>query len=157
MSAPPIGMIRRKPIANASSVIKRKLTGLPVAMKTTSRTTIRALTPMLIRWRWGKRIGALLISACSLANAITEPEKVIAPMITPSPISSRLATLMAPSGVVMWNSAGLASAAAATNTAAMPTRLWNAATSWGIAVIGMRSAIATPIAPPIATPIRIMK
>ena len=111
----------------------------------------------MIRWRCGSRIGALRISACSLANAITEPEKVIAPMIAPSPISSRLTPLIAPVGVVMWNSAGLYSAAAATNTAAMPTRLWNAATSCGIAVIGMRSAITTPIAPPIATPSRIMQ
>ncbi len=72
-------------------------------------------------------------------------------MITPSPISNRLAPLMAPLGSVIPNSAGLVSAAAATNTAAMPTRLWKAATSCGIAVIWILRAITTPIVPPIAS------
>ncbi len=68
-----------------------------------------------------------------------EPEKVIAPMATPIDISTRLAPWMLPA-VPMPKASGAFSAAAATNTAARPTRLWNAATSCGIAVMGMRRA-----------------
>ena len=50
----------------------------------------------------GNVIGAPLISACSLANAISEPEKVIAPMARPSDISIRLSVWMW-SGVPMPN------------------------------------------------------
>ena len=46
----------------------------------------------------------------------------------------------------MPNASGAFSAAAATNTAAMPTSEWNAATSCGSAVIWMRSATTVPIA-----------
>ncbi len=53
--------------------------------------------------------------------------------------------------LAMPKAAGLDSAAAATNTAARPTRLWNAATSWGSAVIWMRAATTVPIAPPISS------
>ena len=81
-----------------------------------------------------KVIGAPLISACSLANAITEPEKVMAPMASPSDISTRLWAWIWP-GVPMPNASGAFSAAAATNTAARPTSEWNAATSCGSAVI----------------------
>ena len=49
MSAPPIGTIRRKPIANASSVISQNTNALPVAMNTTSRSRIAAPSPALIR------------------------------------------------------------------------------------------------------------
>ena len=56
---------------------------------------------MLMRCRLGSRIGALRISACSLAKAMIEPVKVIAPMMVPSPISTRLSPLMLPSGLVM--------------------------------------------------------
>ena len=44
------------------------------------------------------------------------------------------------------NASGLRNAAAPTSTAAMPTRLWKAATSCGIAVIWMRRAVTRPIA-----------
>ena len=47
---------------------------------------------------------------------------------------------------------GCRDAAAATSTAARPTRLWKAATSCGIAVIAMRRAMTAPIPPPIAMP-----
>ena len=76
----------------------------------------------------------------SLAKAITEPAKVMAPMATPSDISKRLAGAMLP-GTPMPKASGALSAPAATNTAARPTREWNAATSSGIDVIGMRRAI----------------
>ena len=63
--------------------------------------------------------------------------------------------LMVPSALVMPKSAGLRKAPAATNTAAMPTSEWNAATSCGIAVISMRLAITKPAAPPMAMATRI--
>jgi len=34
----------------------------------------------------------------------------------------------------------------------MPTKLWKAATSWGMEVIGTRLAITAPATPPTATP-----
>ena len=79
--------------------------------------------------------------ACSLPKAITEPEKVMAPMMMPSPISKPRRWWMCPSGSVMPKSAGERKAPIATNTAARPTSEWNAATSCGIAVISMRWAI----------------
>ena len=47
-------------------------------------------------WRAGSRIGAPLMRAESLRNAITEPVKVTAPIATPSDISTRLAFGMSP-------------------------------------------------------------
>ena len=96
------------------------------------------------------------ISACSLANAISEPEKVIAPIARPSDISIRLSVWMAP-GMPMPNACGAFSADAATNTAARPTSEWNAATSCGSAVILMRSATTVPMLPPITMPSRISR
>ena len=54
-------------------------------------------------------------------------------------------------GVPMPNASGAFSAPAATKTAARPTSEWNAATSWGSAVIWMRRATTAPTAPPMAT------
>ena len=88
---------------------------------------------------------------CSLAKATTEPVKVMAPMIVPSPISIRLCVLMWP-GEPMPKASGDTKAAAATNTAARPTSEWNAATSCGRAVIWMRMATTVPIAPPTKRP-----
>jgi hypothetical protein len=86
----------------------------------------------------------------SFRNAITDPEKVIAPMAMPSPISMRLTGRISPSAPTMPNAPGATKAAAATSTAARPTRLWNAATSCGIAVIAIRRAVTMPITAPIA-------
>lgn len=66
------------------------------------------------------RIGLPDIRPCSFAKAMTEPEKVIAPMMVPSPISSKLPNGMLPS-VPMLKLAGENSAELATNTAAIPT------------------------------------
>ena len=81
--------------------------------------------------RSGSRIGLPDMLPLSLRKAITEPEKVIAPMATPSPISIRLDREDADEGRVaigvirtaMPNASGLRNAAAPTSTAAMPTRL----------------------------------
>jgi hypothetical protein len=48
----------------------------------------------------------------------------------------------------MPKASGLRYAAVPTSTAAMPTRLWNAATSCGIAVIWILRAVTRPIPPP---------
>ena len=91
---------------------------------------------------------------CSFANAMSEPEKVMAPMASPSDISTSDCVWMCP-GVPMPNAAGAFSAAAATNTAARPTSEWNAATSCGSAVIWIRRATYVPAPPPITIASRI--
>ncbi len=106
---------------------------------------------ILMTWRPGSVIGAPLMRPESFRNAITEPVNVMAPMATPSDISIRLWPWMAPS-TPMPKAAGAYSAPAATSTAAMPTREWNAATSSGIEVIGTRRAITAPMPPPSAMP-----
>ena len=90
---------------------------------------------------------------------MTLPEKVIAPIATPRPISTRLTPWMTAKGwpiigitmSAMPKAMGLRKAAQATSTAARPTRLWKAATSCGIAVIAMRRAVVMPMTAP--TPI----
>src|SRR4051794_41818071 len=62
MSAPPIGMIRRKPIAKAKSVIKTKGRACAVAMNQISSSTIKAPTTLLMTCRPGSRIGLELIA-----------------------------------------------------------------------------------------------
>ncbi len=56
--------------------------------------------------RIGSRIGLPDMLPLSLRKAITEPEKVIAPIATPSPISIRLLMWMSPSGSAMPNASG---------------------------------------------------
>ncbi len=58
-----------------------------------------------MRWRAGRMIGLPDMRPDSLANAITEPVKVMAPMATPSDISTRLAAAMWP-GVPMPKASG---------------------------------------------------
>ncbi len=86
---------------------------------------------------------------------MTEPDSVIAPMATPSPISTRLARRMPPSAPTMPKPLGSRKAAAATSTAARPTSEWKAATSCGIAVMAMRRATVRPINPPMTMATRI--
>ena len=80
-------------------------------------------------------------------NAIIDPVKVIAPIEAPRDISIKLAILMSP-GVPKLKAIGFKKAEIATKTAARPTRLWNPATSSGIAVMGILNAINAPIEPP---------
>ena len=58
-----------------------------------------------MRCRAGRMIGLPDMRPDSLAKAITEPVKVMAPMATPSDISTRLAAAMLP-GVPMPNASG---------------------------------------------------
>ena len=81
-------------------------------------------------------------------NAIIDPVKVIAPIEAPRDISIKLAILMSP-GVPKLKAIGFKKAEIATKTAARPTKLWNPATSSGIAVMGILKAIKAPIEPPI--------
>ena len=61
---------------------------------------------MLIRWRAGSMIGAPLMLPLSLAKAITEPVKVMAPMATPSDISIEARAVDVADGVPMSKAAG---------------------------------------------------
>ena len=56
-------------------------------------------------WRSGSMIGAPLMRPTSLRNAMTEPVNVIAPIATPSDISTRLRLWMSP-GTPMSNARG---------------------------------------------------
>ncbi len=80
-------------------------------------------------------------------NAIIEPVNVMAPIAAPKDISIRLAILISP-GFPKLKTSGFKKADIATKTAAKPTKLWNPATSSGIAVIGILNAINDPIDPP---------
>ena len=66
---------------------------MPSARGRTSRRRTRAASAsaMLMTWRAGNRIGLPDMRPESLRKAITEPEKVMAPMAAPSDISIRLA------------------------------------------------------------------
>ena len=95
-------------MAKASSVISRKGKLCSVAMNQIRSRTMAPPMALLIACRPGSMIGLELIAgrmmpisgpsalstlggsfACSLPKAITEPEKVMAPMMMPRPISSR--------------------------------------------------------------------
>src|SRR5215813_267365 len=148
MSAPPIGMMIRAPNTSAVMVMAQNSTGSPPErQKLAISTTNSAASAALIRWRAGRMMGLPDMRPDSLAKAITEPVKVTAPMATPSDISNRLVAAMS-RGWPMPKASGAYSAPAATNTAANPTSEWNAATSSGIDVIGMRRAMAAPMLPP---------
>ena len=84
----------------------------------------------------------------SFKKAIIDPVNVIAPIEAPKDISIKLATLIFPDDPKLKTS-GFKKAEMATNTAARPTKLWNPATSSGIAVIGILYAINEPTDPPI--------
>ena len=81
-------------------------------------------------------IGEPDIIPWSFKKAIIEPEKVIAPTAAPIDISIKLPSLISP-GDPRLKACGFKKAAIATKTAARPTRLWNPATSSGIAVMGI--------------------
>ena len=71
----------------------------------------------------------------------------MAPIAAPKDISIKLDILIFP-GEPKLKTSGFKNADIATNTAARPTKLWNPATSSGIAVIGILYAINAPIDPP---------
>jgi hypothetical protein len=97
MSAPPIGIMIRMPNSSAAAVMAQNSIGSPPDWQNhTTSSTMSAARAMLMTWRPGSVIGLPDMRPDSLANAITEPVKVMAPMATPSDISSRLAPAMLP-------------------------------------------------------------
>ena len=84
------------PAAAVASVAK-----MPVS------TRMPTSVPRLSTWRPGSRIGEPDMRPDSLRKAMIEPEKVIAPMATPRPISTRDTARMAPASSTMPKAAGL--------------------------------------------------
>ena len=141
-------MIKRKPIRKeTANSIQNKLDDWVEQSKyvnTKIEININAL-----RGCWPLNvIGEPDIIPWSFKKAIIEPENVIAPIAAPIDISIKLPSLILP-GEPRLKASGFKKADIATNTAAKPTRLWNPATSSGIAVIGILYAINAPIRPPI--------
>ena len=96
----------------------------------------------------GKTTGASGSSSPrSLSNATRLPQKVTEPMRPEATVAT-----------VVWadGSVALTSTAPATRAEAPPPKAFSSATISGIAVIAMRRASVAPMAPPRATPARIM-
>jgi hypothetical protein len=109
MSAPPMGMIRVIPRISARMKMPQKahFASPPVITSTTTSATEATAIPMLSRWRAGRMIGAPLMFPFSLANAITEPVNVTAPISTPRLSSIRLVRCRLPSASAMPYASGL--------------------------------------------------
>ena len=147
MSAPPMGMIIRKPSTKAIAVIVAKAVQLVVSLKKNHRpkTTITTARIRLTMCCPLKVMGAPLMRPDNFRKAITDPDQVMAPMNVPRNNSSLL-----PIGNSAGkpNDTGLLTAAIAINTAAKPTSECINATSSGIAVICTRRATTAPMVPP---------
>ena len=138
MSAPPMGMISSKPKSKRQPDDRPE--GKATVWATTNQTisaTIRMPSRALSGCWPGKTSGAPDIRPCSLAKAMIEPVKVMAP-IADAQAHLDQAAGDDRAGLADAIGAGCVKAAAATKTAARPTRLWKAATSCGRAVIWMR-------------------
>ena len=151
MSAPPIGMMSSTPSTSDTATISQKIRKLSVVTRRMMSTTRAMPSAAFTTWRIGSMIGLPDMRPSSFRNAMTDPVKVTAPMATPRLISMRAWPWMSAT-VPMPKLSGAYIAAAATITAARPTSEWNAATSCGIEVIGMRRAVTAPTLPPIARP-----
>ncbi len=133
ISAPPIGstMVTPKPRAARVRTIKTGTFPDPVMSQMappTMRTASTALTTRAPR----KTIGALFTQPCSFPAAMSEPEKVTAPMRTSSAVATATVpdTLVAPALVASFTNSLIA-----TMHAAPPPTALNMLTSCGIAVI----------------------
>ena len=98
-----MGMIRVIPAIRARANTPQKASFIDPPLTTSTTISATMITPMAMfsRWRAGSMIGAPLILPFSLAKAITEPVKVMAPMATPSESSIRLSSLSPPPGASM--------------------------------------------------------
>jgi hypothetical protein len=105
--------------------------------------------PILIRCRAGSMIGLPDMRPSSLAKAMIEPVKVIAPMATPSAISIR-ATAFSDADFADAERLRRVKRGGGHEHGGQADEEWNAATSCGIAVIGMRLAMTAPMPPPMA-------
>ncbi len=91
MSAPPIGRISRNPKASASNVRSQNAASDSVTTKI-AINAIRSTPSAAFSRCWPVKIsGAPETRPCNLAKATIEPVKVIAPIVSPSAISIRLA------------------------------------------------------------------
>ena len=108
----------------AASAISQKaiLASPPEAIRKAIITAMKTPSAILIAWRIGRRMGAPDILPLSFAKAITDPEKVMAPIAVPSESSNRESLCKCPLASAMPKASGANRAAAATSTAAMPTR-----------------------------------
>ncbi|MCY1340928.1 hypothetical protein D9M69_268550 [compost metagenome] len=158
MSAPPIGMMISTPMTKARATSRAKAPMLPVKVKYRPRPMMaRPTSRFSLCWPanctgapWNRRN---LYLPDSLPKAITEPEKVMAPMAAPRNSSRRLPAGMAsPSCATMPSDCGSTTAAMAMNTAARPIMLCMKATSSGILVISTRLAMIEPAVPPTSRP-----
>ncbi|CPO00777.1 Uncharacterised protein [Bordetella pertussis] len=157
MSAPPMGMMINTPSANASTVMMTKGGQAWVAMNHRPQPSISKASARLSRCWPGNTTGAPwnnrnLYLPDSLPNAMTDPEKVMAPTKVPMNSSRRLPVGISPPAVAMPKACGSATTATAMATAARPIMLCMKATSSGILVISTRLAIRVPALPPISRP-----
>src|SRR3954467_11700282 len=96
MSAPPIGMMSVTPRTKETSTMSQNAARLSAPISHAMQRTRRTDKPMFRAWRCGSMIGLPLMSPLSLAAAMIEPVKVIAPMATPRAISNSEPPLMPP-------------------------------------------------------------
>ena len=122
MSAPPIGIIKRKPIMKETANNIQNTLDDCVEHNKYIKTIMEINIMAFIACCPLKVTGDPDIIPCSFKNAITEPEKVIAPMAAPIDISIRLASFIFP-GNPRPKAEGFKNAEIATKTAARPTKL----------------------------------
>ena len=96
MSAPPIGMMSSTPSASEAATISQKTVVLCVVTSSTISTTSAMPSAAFTTWRIGSMIGLPDMRPSSFRKAMTEPVKVIAPMATPSDISTSACAWMSP-------------------------------------------------------------
>ena len=121
ISAPPIGIIIKTPINNAVNVRAQKIKCDSVKENAIIINTKLMPIRRFIRCCFGNVSGDPDTKPCNFVNATIEPVNVIAPIVTPRPISTRLDVCIFP-GLPMPIAAGAYNAAAATKTAAKPTK-----------------------------------
>ena len=98
MSAPPTGMISRTPnsSARAQHQHEQALALRAGGQVDDQERRSRAAAPPLMNWLPGNTIGRPVISSCSFANAISEPEKLTAPITHASSVGSSVSSGISP-------------------------------------------------------------
>ena len=91
-----MGMMIKNPIRKLSPTSVQNVVGDWLVIRTRIRTKIKVAIRAFKGCCRRKTTGLPLITPCSLANAMTEPEKVMAPMTIPSDISMMLTVWMSP-------------------------------------------------------------
>ena len=91
-----MGMMISTPKARVTRMISQKATPDSARHSQMTISTVKMPRPRLSKCCMGKTIGRPLMMPCSLRKAITEPVKVMAPIETPTDISIRELSLIAP-------------------------------------------------------------